>query len=239
MQPRYHKISLAHGSILDTEILFRIWQLCSAQNSKMIRPPNIRCSRSTRFCEIWVQDESWMGLLYHNDSPVPRDLVDQFEWRHLLHMRLRNHCNPDGTTWKKHVYTFSSADCTCWWSSDDKIPRATLIARFMGPTWGPSGGPHVGPMNFAIWVRVKPYRLNARWSYRDGLLSSSCFLLDPRKLSMFVSGHSVCWRFGSIDPGFESCIQQRKITCLLSIRYNFPVASALKLNILNIYNVYI
>ena len=30
----------------------------------------------------------------------------------------------------------------------------TLIARFMGPTWGPQdpGGPHVGPMNFAIWA---------------------------------------------------------------------------------------
>ena len=31
----------------------------------------------------------------------------------------------------------------------------SMIARFMGPTWGPSGqdpgGPHVGPMNFAIW----------------------------------------------------------------------------------------
>ena len=26
----------------------------------------------------------------------------------------------------------------------------TLIARFMWPTWGPSG-PHVGPKNFAIW----------------------------------------------------------------------------------------
>ena len=29
----------------------------------------------------------------------------------------------------------------------------TLIARFMGPAWGwqDPGGPHVGPMNFAIW----------------------------------------------------------------------------------------
>ena len=34
----------------------------------------------------------------------------------------------------------------------------SLIARFMGPIWGPSGadrqdpgGSHVGPMNFAIW----------------------------------------------------------------------------------------
>ena len=26
--------------------------------------------------------------------------------------------------------------------------------------------------------------------------------------------HSVCWRFSSRDPGFESCIQQRKTTCL-------------------------
>ena len=37
---------------------------------------------------------------------------------------------------------------------------APLIARFMGAAWGPSGawqdpgGPHVGPMNLAIWVRV-------------------------------------------------------------------------------------
>ena len=31
---------------------------------------------------------------------------------------------------------------------------STLIARFMGPIWGRQGpgGPHVGPMNFAIWV---------------------------------------------------------------------------------------
>ena len=45
-----------------------------------------------------------------------------------------------------------------------------LIASFMGPTWGRQdpGGPHVGPMNFAIWAiwtqwgRLRPYRwLNA------------------------------------------------------------------------------
>ena len=35
--------------------------------------------------------------------------------------------------------------------------ETTLIARFMGPTWGPQGdrhdpgGPHVGPMNLVIW----------------------------------------------------------------------------------------
>ena len=38
-----------------------------------------------------------------------------------------------------------------------EIHRAShkpLMARFMGPTWGRQdpGGPHVGPMNFAIWA---------------------------------------------------------------------------------------
>ena len=48
---------------------------------------------------------------------------------------------------------------TRWWirpgtyEAHAQIP--TPIARFMGPTWahlGPTGGPHVGPMNFAIWL---------------------------------------------------------------------------------------
>ena len=38
--------------------------------------------------------------------------------------------------------------------------KLSLIARFMGPTWGSiwgrqdPGGPHVGPMNFAIWAGI-------------------------------------------------------------------------------------
>ena len=39
-----------------------------------------------------------------------------------------------------------------WWHML-KENTATLIARFMGPIWGRQdpGGPHVDPMNFAIW----------------------------------------------------------------------------------------
>ena len=43
--------------------------------------------------------------------------------------------------------------CSCAWLSmafpDSKVPGAN-----MGPIWGRQdpGGPHVGPMNFAIWV---------------------------------------------------------------------------------------
>ena len=57
--------------------------------------------------------------------------------------------------------------------------------------------------------------------HRDGILSSS-FWLDPRWLSRFVSGHSVCWKFGPRDPGFKFCIQQRKTICLLSIWKSLP-----------------
>ena len=44
------------------------------------------------------------------------------------------------------------------WPEFELTEFLALIARFMGPTWGPSGdrqdpgGPHVGHMNFAIWV---------------------------------------------------------------------------------------
>ena len=38
----------------------------------------------------------------------------------------------------------------------DAYAKATLIARFMGPIWGQQdpGGPHVGPMNLAIWEAI-------------------------------------------------------------------------------------
>ena len=53
----------------------------------------------------------------------------------------------------------------------------TLIARYMGPIWGRQdpGGPHVGPMNFAIWVNMQscPYRNshNKHSVYRGSLAS--------------------------------------------------------------------
>ena len=50
----------------------------------------------------------------------------------------------------------------------------------------------------------------------------------------FVSGHSVCWQFGVWDPGFESCIQQRKTTRLRSIWISLTCAGALKLTTTNI-----
>ena len=39
----------------------------------------------------------------------------------------------------------------CWYSPDNKVHGANMV-----PIWGRQdpGGPHVGPMNFAIWVLV-------------------------------------------------------------------------------------
>ena len=41
-----------------------------------------------------------------------------------------------------------------------KCQSLTLITRFMGPIWGQQdpGGPHVGPMNLAIWVDMSNQR---------------------------------------------------------------------------------
>ena len=55
----------------------------------------------------------------------------------------------------------------------------TLIARFMGPIWGPTwgrqdpGGPHVGPMNVAIWVRSMILNPSGQWpAYGRSLLAN-------------------------------------------------------------------
>ena len=41
-------------------------------------------------------------------------------------------------------------------ATDDAFPDSKVHGANMGPIWGRQdpGGPHVGPMNFAIWVGV-------------------------------------------------------------------------------------
>ena len=63
------------------------------------------------------------------------------------------------------------AETACWSDEDEVKPgieilqhKEPLIARFMGPTWGPiwgrqdPGGPHIGPMNLAIWGSNQKHR---------------------------------------------------------------------------------
>ena len=67
-------------------------------------------------------------------------------------------------TWICFIYSFQHTaytwDILSWLLV--KLPRTPLIARFMGPTWGPSGADRtqVGPMltrwTFAIWAWFHP-----------------------------------------------------------------------------------
>ena len=49
--------------------------------------------------------------------------------------------------------------------SDSEIHEAN-----MGPTWvlSAAGGPHVGPMNFAIWVPFPEHQQALWWSNKHG-----------------------------------------------------------------------
>ena len=100
-----------------------------------------------------------------------------------------------------------------------------LITRFMGPTWGPSGAnrTQVGPM-LAPWTLLSALAI----FHKDSNYNHRYFapLIPP-----CPDPETTHW-----DPdGFESCIQQRKTTCLLSIRISFACARASKLTTTNMY----
>ena len=78
-------------------------------------------------------------------------------------------------------------------------------------------------------------KANRQWSqvgwmlthHRDGLLSSSLCLILDSSVGLWVSSLLANWYPGF--PSFESCIQQRKTTCILSIRKSLACARTSKL----------
>ena len=79
----------------------------------------------------------------------------------------------------------------------------SLIARFMGPTWGPPGADRtqVGPMNFAIWVYL----------YTQGMFFGHYFIyiltinLFTHFNYPYISGlHCVTWQL--YDKARTACI---------------------------------
>ena len=74
-----------------------------------------------------------------------------------------------------HVCTILKLGCLVWSSNpDSKVHGAN-----MGPIWGRQdpGGPHVGPMNFAIWEYLRDHfanyfsvRIEIRWTIPFGLI---------------------------------------------------------------------
>ena len=56
--------------------------------------------------------------------------------------------------------------------SFEAYPDSKVCGANMGPTWVLSApdGPHVGPMNFVIWVVVLPSRIGQLWQSLAGHL---------------------------------------------------------------------
>ena len=74
-----------------------------------------------------------------------------------------------------------TATCRVWQSLKQTTPSSKVRWANMGPIWGRQdpGGPHVGPMNFAIWDGDNDIRLT---SYKQ-----------KHKLYILIIGHTVCF----------------------------------------------
>ena len=68
--------------------------------------------------------------------------------------------------YKDVISLFLLQDAGCHTDIIDGFPDSKVDRANMGPIWGRQdpGGPHVGPMNFAIWVKPKEMELQ-HWSY--------------------------------------------------------------------------
>ena len=78
----------------------------------------------------------------------------------------------------------------------------------------------------------KPIGSEVEWSECLLIIGTGCrvrFFLAWFTIAQSVcQRHSVCWRIGVWDLGFESCIRQRKTACLLSIRSSLAYTRASK-----------
>ena len=65
-----------------------------------------------------------------------------------------------------------------WRISDNKVHETA-----MGPIWGQQdpGGPHVGPMNFAIWD-VTPANISSLTAALEDCLQYSVYTLQPEAI---------------------------------------------------------
>ena len=81
-------------------------------------------------------------------------------------------------------------------------PKSKVHGANMGPIWGrqDSGGPHVGPMNFAIWDHTSP---TLNYTQPHTVTSSGCFhvehTLELEKMPLwhknyFLLSHKKTWR---------------------------------------------
>ena len=67
------------------------------------------------------------------------------------------------------------------------FPDNKVHGAKMGPIWGRQdpGGPHVGPLNFAIWVHKVPLLVSGYWSAGDWAVSAGTGLMAERPIFHF------------------------------------------------------
>ena len=109
--------------------------------------------------------------------------------------------------------------------SQEMLQITTLMARFMGPTWGPSGADRtqVGPMNFVIWVSYTSFKItNSR--LHPPIPGTKEFIVKAK----ICHSWNVPW--SRLDPGWdphrEITPEQTPIWSRLADSAHLPLGSA-------------
>ena len=78
----------------------------------------------------------------------------------------RKHIENYGLSWCHDVFTGGSEDCCHDSLLMPLVPDSKVHGANIGPVWGRQdpGGPHVGPMNFAIWSDYNLQHDSSRFS---------------------------------------------------------------------------
>ena len=100
----------------------------------------------------------------------------------------------------------------------------SLIARLIGPTWGPPGtdrtqvGPHVGHMNFAIWVVTSVTNIIATRIYKiaSAILKNKNCVCFTKGFKSLMANHVI-----STGPKTE-LINNKVYTTVAWYRYSTP-----------------
>ena len=107
--------------------------------------------------------------------------------------------------------------------------ETSLIARSVGPTWGlqDSGGPHVGPMNFAIWDTND---INHIWSLSmyTNLITVCNSAKSPKMYTILChQNHTLQWRHNECD----GVLNHRRLHCLLNCLFRRRLKKTSKLRV--------
>ena len=115
---------------------------------KISRWKNSFTIRRNHICYIYIYEYLvWNICLYQDDDRIYTN--EYMCTIFVISQYVRPVCMY--TRWGR--WWFIKKDTIPWWCHDMDTPDSKVHGANMGPIWGRQdpGGPHVGPMNFAIW----------------------------------------------------------------------------------------